>query len=110
MILLGFGFRDGVSEPLLEGVDKPEAFEKSTMKTPHNVVITTINPPNEQDGGANKPKQRPLWMVDGSFLVFRKLEQDVQRFIDLTQRYEAAGCASADQFGAKLMGRWKNGR
>ena len=49
-------------------------------------------------------------MVDDSFLVFRKLEQDVKGFINLTQNFASVGCDNADQFGAKLMGRWKSGK
>lgn len=80
------------------------------MATEQRVITVTSNPPGAQDGeGHVKPQKRPKWMVDGSFLVFRKLEQDVQGWNDLTSKYKLAGCDSAEQFGAKLMGRWANG-
>ena len=45
-------------------------------------------------------------MVEGSFLVFRKLEEDVQAFRDLIDTFAYGNCVNAEHFGAKLMGRW----
>jgi deferrochelatase/peroxidase EfeB len=109
-MLLSFGFEDGVSQPLLAGIDKDEVFNKDLYMQTSQSVITVVDPAPIVPGLSGVPKNRPKWMVEGSFLVFRKLEQDVQRFIDLTNKFESAGCANADQFGAKLMGRWKSGR
>ena len=53
--------------------------------------------------------QQPDWMTDGSFLCFRKLQQNVpewNRFlIDASNKL---GIWS-DQLGARLIGRWKSG-
>jgi len=54
--------------------------------------------------------ERPDWMHDGSFLVFRKLEQNVKAFEELTGEYKKYGCENEAQLGAKLMGRWQSGR
>ena len=56
---------------------------------------------------------RPVWMNDGSFLVFRKLHQDVFKFDALVAKASSLGddtTKSAEKLGAKLMGRWKSGR
>ena len=82
------------------------------MQTAQNVITVTDNPPPALEGLKEKayPKKRPGWMVEGSFLVFRKLEQNVQGFLDLTDKFASGASANADQFGAKLMGRWKSGK
>lgn len=97
---------------MLKGINTDVAFNKDTfMQTPQNIITVSATPPPPQPTllGVN-PAKRPAWMVEGSFLVFRKLEQNVQGFIDLTQKFESAACANADHCGAKLMGRWKSGR
>ncbi|KAL8788622.1 MAG: hypothetical protein Q9195_007217 [Heterodermia aff. obscurata] len=105
-----FGFRDGISQPLLRGINSDHAFEHDKyMKTDQKIIIISGNPPGTQDGIKADPKRRPPWMIDGSFLAFRKLEQNVQGWIDLVNKFESAGCGSAEQCGAKLMGRWKSG-
>ena len=101
---LSFGFEDAISQPLLDGIDKQEIIRANpAMKTPQN-VITIVEPEKNK-------KKRPSWMEDGSFFVFRKLEQDVSTFDKFCKdNMSSAGCKSAEQCGAKLMGRWKNGR
>ena len=117
MILIGcnssFGFEDGVSQPLLKGINtEAELAADSSMQTERSVIIVTKDLPSPQPDvvPVPNPKARPSWMIDGSFLVFRKLAQDVDAFNKLTDKnFKSAGCTSADQFGAKLMGRWKSG-
>ena len=111
MILSSFGFRDGVSQPLLKGIDTPADFSKTkSMQTDRNKIMVTIPPADPTGGTEANPFKRPPWMVDGSFLVFRKFEQDVQGFQTLTAKFGSAACTTADQCGAKLMGRWMSGR
>lgn len=58
--------------------------------------------------GDNNPK--PQWMTDGSFLVFRKLEQHVGKWNDfVVNKWKEAGSKNPAQFGAQLMGRWQSG-
>ena len=80
------------------------------METEQNIIIVTAKPPEVQQGVKAEPKKRPEWMVEGSFLVFRKLEQDVQAFRDLIDKFASGNSVNAEHFGAKLMGRWKSGR
>ena len=110
VVHFSFGFRDGLSQPLLKGINSPETLKADPyMQTNQNIITITSNPPGTQDGIEAYPKERPSWMVNGSFLAFRKLEQDVQKWIDLVNKFADAGCKNADHCGAKLMGRWKSG-
>lgn len=80
------------------------------MQTDKNVIIVSSKPPGVQDGIEADPSRRPPWMVNGSFLALRKLEQDVPRWIDLVNRFKEVDCKSPAHLGAKLMGRWPNGK
>ena len=80
------------------------------MNTDLNVIIVSSKPPGLQDGIEADPSRRPPWMVNGSFLAFRKLEQDVPAWMALVNKYQDAGCKSPDHLGAKLMGRWPSGK
>jgi Dyp-type peroxidase family len=52
----------------------------------------------------------PAWARNGSFLVFRRLRQDVFEFHRfLKQRAAENGLAGPDLLGAKLVGRWRSG-
>ena len=79
------------------------------MQTNQNIITVTSNPPGTQDGIEADPKRRPSWMINGSFLAFRKLEQDVQGWNGLVKRFAEANCKDEEHCGAKLMGRWRNG-
>jgi deferrochelatase/peroxidase EfeB len=59
---------------------------------------------------------RPLWTLDGSFMVFRKLQQLVPEFDHYLQDnavQNAAGTLTvaqgAELLGARMIGRWKSG-
>jgi deferrochelatase/peroxidase EfeB len=69
------------------------------MNTPPNYIILA------------KTNKNPDWMAEGSFLVFRKLDQDVQAFQKLIEDHRPEEvCTDKLQFGAKLMGRWPTGK
>lgn len=60
-------------------------------------------------GDENNPK--PQWMTDGSFLVFRKLEQHVGKWNNfVVNKWKEAGSRDPGHFGAQLMGRWQSGK
>jgi Dyp-type peroxidase family len=68
-----------------------------------------IEPGPEADGGYP-------WMVDGSFLVVRRLRQDVEAFLEDVANESARirrmpGCEwiTADRLATMLVGRWPNG-
>ncbi|MGA9285243.1 MAG: Dyp-type peroxidase [Solirubrobacteraceae bacterium] len=51
----------------------------------------------------------PEWAVDGSYLVFRRLQQDVAGFSEFVSQSSGAQNISAELMGAKLVGRYKSG-
>jgi deferrochelatase/peroxidase EfeB len=107
-----FGFEDGVSQPLLAGINTDAEIAKDqAMKSAQAVITVTANPPETTvDKSKVDPSVRPPWMIDGSFLVFRKLEQDVAGFNDLvSKKFSQVNCLNAEHCGAKIMGRWKSG-
>lgn len=95
-----FGFADGIAQPAVDGV--PTVVHRGT-ETIHQGIILVGR------GGDTLKDQRPSWALDGSFLAFRKLKQNVpefQKFLDV----EAVNTGlSSELLGAKLVGRWKSG-
>lgn len=135
-----FGFKDGISQPALRGyVDQEETFfeERKIIKGNEN----TDSPEYASPGDVliwpgqfvfGYPKQSPShfripvapsnnedteFLRNGSFLVFRRLEQDVSTFLNHTKElhfdlistkgYENM---SYDDFIASLVGRYKSGK
>ncbi|MEO7443100.1 MAG: Dyp-type peroxidase [Acidimicrobiales bacterium] len=102
-----FGFADGLSQPVLAGVGGPTPTPagRSTLATGEILL-------GHLDGeGFLPPSPRPGVLAhDGTFLVFRKLSQDV----DAYQRFRAergrAYPGGPPVLEAKVMGRWPDGR
>jgi Dyp-type peroxidase family len=120
-----FGFKDGVSQPGIRGVDLPDdpignpnqGHPGQDLLWPGEFVIgyaTQIatakagvdgpNPDPGPDSSAN-----PAWTIDGSYLVFRRLRQDVVGFENHVSNLAASLGLSTDLTGAKLVGRYKSG-
>jgi Dyp-type peroxidase family len=114
-----FGFRDGVSQPIVEGLSKTGAPEV-TVKA-GEFVLGYVNEyglytdrPLVDDAAGVLPKDpqgsgRGDLGLNGSYLVVRQLRQDVPafwRFVD-----EAAGGDPARRvrLAAKMVGRWPSG-
>ncbi|MGH6967298.1 MAG: hypothetical protein ACREE0_22675, partial [Phenylobacterium sp.] len=104
------GFADGVSQPGIRGLTLPGAspdqgWPGQDLVQPGDFIFG--NYANE-DGGVSTP---PLpWMENGSFLVFRRLRQDVAGFWAWVDANVAASkSTSREQLGARLVGRWLDG-
>jgi Dyp-type peroxidase family len=100
-----FGFRDGVSQPLIEGLGKTGPAEL-TLRAGEFV----LGYPNEYGHLTDHPRVGR----NGSYLVFRQLEQDVRgfwRFLDEATRNPDGGAdpGARERLGAKLVGRWPSG-
>lgn len=88
-----FGYRDGISEPRLDGLPGTGDF-----------VLGYPDTAGQESGSG------PAWTRDGSYLVFRRLHQDVAGFHrGLEALAKSAGLENRAQLGAKLVGRWPSG-
>lgn len=106
-----FGFRDGISQPLIEGLSKsgPPA---TTLKFGEFV----LGYPNEYGRYTDQLllDQVPRLGRNGSYLVFRQLRQDVRgfwRYLDDVAR-RPDGTPDRERrlrLAAKLVGRWPSG-
>jgi Dyp-type peroxidase family len=137
-----FGFKDGVSQPGVRGVvgrDKPEFLTPRLIDPVHTPQLDAYQPEYARPGQPliwpgqfvfGYKRQRPLdprqpdvpaagvpeWARNGSFMVVRRLRQDVESFHAFMER-EAARLAQAPGFSdvtapllaAKFVGRWPSG-
>jgi Dyp-type peroxidase family len=120
-----FGFKDGISQPGVRGVDTPDdpignpdqGHPGQDLLWPGEFVLgyaTQIPTAKEGVDGPNPDpgtdsKSGPSWAKDGSYLVFRRLGQDVQGFESEVRRLANQLGWSEDLTGAKLVGRYKSG-
>lgn len=99
----GWGFRDGISHPAIEGSGIPGT-------NPHEQPLKAgefVLGYRDETGGTQKTEPEVLWR-NGTYVVFRKLHQRVAAF----RKYlHATADASADEelLAAKMMGRWRSG-
>jgi len=129
-----FGFLDGISQPGLRGrasedptdvltprqnrADPGEGKPGQELIWPGEFVFGYPAQVGSRDGiepggnasfdGAGSP-QVPAWGRDGSYLVFRRLGQDVFRFHRFLRDEGMRLGMSADAVGALLVGRWRSG-
>lgn len=100
-----FGFKDGISQPAIDGYDDPPQPNEPAAVPPGEFVLGYPTA-----AGTTTATTGPLWS-NGSFVVFRRLSQDVVAF----RHQVAAGVPgsnpnlSADQTAAALVGRWPSG-
>lgn len=125
-----FGFRDGISQPgvrgrLPWGVDEfltprrlaPEDPEASEFAKPGQPLVRVgqflfgyAAQNRHVPTDAARPRDAPAWAANGSFLVFRRLEQDVAAFRAFVAAKAAElGGVSEERFAALLVGRWPSG-
>ncbi|ESZ93323.1 Dyp-type peroxidase [Sclerotinia borealis F-4128] len=101
-----FGFEDGISQPLIDGLDEIAAKDKEPVAVKSGLIFA------KHEGDDMK---QPDWAEDGSFLVFRDLQQLVPEFDKWLEdnKLSAPHAATSDnpkeKLAAYLMGRWKNG-
>jgi Dyp-type peroxidase family len=114
-----FGFADPISQPPIEGADTPSypgdgVLEEDGTWRPLKPGEFLLGYEDEAGpAGTQMPEPLELWL-NGTYMVFRKLYQDVAAF----RRYLATGAkalyGSDDQYhqdlvAAKMMGRWRSG-
>ena len=120
-----FGFKDGVSQPGIRGVTLPDdpvanpdqGHPGQDLLWPGEFVLgypTQKATAEPGDDGMNRmpgpiSQSGPAWTLDGSYLVFRRLAQDVPAFKSHLAALAAAQGMHQDLMGAKLVGRYKSG-
>jgi Dyp-type peroxidase family len=97
-----FGFADGISQPAIDDPNAgPGKRSGDVPVKPGEFVVGYMD-----EGGVIAPAPKQIG-ASGSYMVVRKLEQEVEGFRDFL-RYEA-GPARMDWLGAKMVGRWPDG-
>lgn len=121
-----FGYKDGISQPGVAGFDPsdpnastsdPSAKFGTVLDNPGTEIIAPgefiLGEPDENGQIFSAPGLE--WMVNGTFQVFRRINQDVAGFNkqqentvnELPATHPLHG--NKDLLGAKLVGRWKSG-
>jgi Dyp-type peroxidase family len=111
-----FGYRDGVSQPSIRGLTASSYYPDGSDRndSPQDVIAAgelVLGYPHERspDSVDDPMSPEPGWTHNGSYLVFRRLRQDVKGFRDFLAAEAARQNMSADLFGAKLVGRYRSG-
>ncbi len=118
-----FGFRDGISQPILEGSSDAERFPESIHLTAlGEFVLGYSNAAGRALGyrdanGRVAPlpatPDRPEFGLNGTYLVLRQLAQDVETFWQfMYERTRTNGRDDPDaarSLAAKVVGRWPDG-
>jgi Dyp-type peroxidase family len=120
-----FGFRDGIANPRLSGLSAPDAadivadgeillgYKNGYDRLPLSPELSAADDPHELLPQSAEARGRRDFGKNGSYLVFRQLEQDVQGFWryvhEAKQGIPDALGAGDDWLAAKLVGRWRNG-
>jgi Dyp-type peroxidase family len=99
-----FGFKDGISHPAIEG-------SGIAGTNPHEVPLKAgefvLGYPDEMSETPMIPQPEALGR-NGSYIVFRKLQQRVGLFRQYLKA-NASDAAGEELVAAKMMGRWRSG-
>src|SRR6266851_1781267 len=113
-----FGYRDGISQPGIRGltqrsnpVSSPDqGLSGQDLLWPGEFVFGY---PGQDPRDAVKPGPPPdmaaPWLRDGSYMVFRRLEQKVPELRKFVADRAARLGMDAELLGARMVGRWKSG-
>jgi Dyp-type peroxidase family len=119
-----FGFRDGISQPLVLGLMGTKRKPGDVLKTGEFVLgyldekglrsrIPNID--NWQDPAGyladhpDYPGDRRAFGLNGTYLVFRKLSQNVTLFWNFIRSRAGSDPQMEELLAAKMMGRWRSG-
>ncbi|MFJ8624222.1 Dyp-type peroxidase [Kitasatospora sp. NPDC093550] len=115
-----FGFKDGISEPGVQGFDRPSPSDPEQVDGHPG---TRIIPAGEFVCGLDNdrfsfPKEQyPAWTHNGSFQVVRRLAQDVPgwwaqvavKLAELRRAKAVPDHATTEWLAARMVGRWRSG-
>jgi Dyp-type peroxidase family len=108
-----FGFRDGISQPFVDldlGVPSPGGGTPRRNRTwsPLAAGEIYLDQPDE-DGNCHQFPAHELLRRGSTFLVFRKLEQDVAGFRAFLSKQRPGSPKAQRRLAAQFVGRWQNG-
>lgn len=98
-----FGYRDGISQPAVEGSGIPGS---NPLERPIKAGEFVLGYPDEL-GGVQTTTPDILGR-NGSYVAFRKLHQDVAGFRRFLREHATSGL-DEELLAAKVMGRWRSG-
>lgn len=120
-----FGFLDGVSQPGIRGIAKNTGELITPKQNPADhtqgkpgqdrlwpgefVFGYPAQNPKDADREGKVRTEGPPWTKNGSYLVFRRLRQDVGGFHDFLKSEGNRLNLGPELFGAKCVGRWASG-
>jgi Dyp-type peroxidase family len=111
-----FGFSDGFSQPKIEGSPKKKRDGNSSKQKSEVKLGFAVRPGEFLLGYLNERRARVTnghgrdIRRNGSYLVFRQLEQDVPAFHDFVTKIAGDLGETTDWVAARLLGRCKDGR
>jgi Dyp-type peroxidase family len=108
-----FGFRDGISQPFADlgladspaGGGKPDIDGSWSPVAPGEIYLDL---PDEDGEVQELPLSADL-RQGGTYIVFRKLEQDVSGFRAFIEQQRPGGLDGQTKLAAQFVGRWPNG-
>jgi len=119
-----FGFRDGISQPSVEGLAGKSSKHRDLIKTGEFVLgykdgkglkstIASIDNWYDPEGylaaHPDYPNDRRAFGLNGSYLVFRKLSQNVNGFWDYIDLQSGKHPKRRELLAARFIGRWRSG-
>jgi Dyp-type peroxidase family len=113
-----FGFLDGISQPGVRGLTPPlkpiyrpdEGLPGQDLIWPGEFVFgyPGQHPDHPTKEGPPPPMAAP-WLRNGSYMVFRRLEQKVPEFRRFVAEQASRLGMDRDLLAARMVGRWKSG-
>jgi Dyp-type peroxidase family len=119
-----FGFRDGISQPAVLGLTRragPDGHlikmgefvlgykDEKRLKSRIPAIDNWKDPKGYLAPHPDCPNNRRALGLNGSYLVFRKLSQDVTGFWDYVRRSSGHIPCRTELIAAKMIGRWRSG-
>jgi Dyp-type peroxidase family len=107
-----FGFADGFSQPAIAGASTGPRDGEGTLTRSgrwRDIALGEFVLGRPDEGGAVAPGPTAPLGRDATYMVVRKLEQDVAAFRAYTAAQAQRCGRDADWVAARMVGRWKNG-
>jgi deferrochelatase/peroxidase EfeB len=114
-----FGFMDGISQPGIRGLTRPSRpYAATDQGLPGQDLVWpgefVLGYPGQDSQDPEKPgRTAPLpapWARNGSYMVFRRLEQRVPEFRSYVGAQAVRLGIYPELLAARMVGRWRSGR